>query len=80
MKAKDTLLLNKTITQNPVLVRRAWFWRVASQLMIMILLKRKIATQNPVLVRRAWFWRVASQLMIMILLKRKIATSYFKMA
>ena len=32
MKAKDTLLLNKTTTQNPILARRAWFWHVASQL------------------------------------------------
>ena len=31
MKAKDTLLSNKTITQNPILVRRAWFWHVASE-------------------------------------------------
>ena len=30
MKAKDTLLLNNTITQNPNLARRAWFWHVAS--------------------------------------------------
>ena len=32
MKAKDTLLLNNTITQNPILVRRAWFWHVTSQI------------------------------------------------
>ena len=32
MKAKDTLLLNNTITQNPILARRAWFWRVASHI------------------------------------------------
>ena len=32
MKAKDTLLLNNTITQNPILVRRAWFWHVASHI------------------------------------------------
>ena len=30
MKAKDTLLLNNIITQNHILARRAWFWRVAS--------------------------------------------------
>ena len=30
MKAKDTLLLNNTITQNPIWARRAWFWHVAS--------------------------------------------------
>ena len=34
MKAKDTLLLNKTTTQNPILVRRAWFWHVASHMFI----------------------------------------------
>ena len=33
MKAKDTLLLNNTITHNPNLARRAWFWHVASQLL-----------------------------------------------
>ena len=32
MKAKDTLLLNNTINQNPVLARRAWFWRVVSHI------------------------------------------------
>ena len=32
MKAKDILLLNNTITQNPILARRAWFWRVASHI------------------------------------------------
>ena len=32
MKAKDTLLLNNTITQNPNLGRRAWFWHVASHI------------------------------------------------
>ena len=32
MKAKDTILLNKTTTQNPILARRAWFWHVASQI------------------------------------------------
>ena len=32
MKAKDTLLLNNTISQNPILMRRAWFWHVASQM------------------------------------------------
>ena len=30
MKAKDTFLLNNTITQNPILARRAWFYHVAS--------------------------------------------------
>ena len=30
MKAKDTLLLIHTITQNPNLARRVWFWHVAS--------------------------------------------------
>ena len=25
MKAKDTLLFNNIITQNPIFVRRAWF-------------------------------------------------------
>ena len=34
MKAKDTLLLNKTTTQNPILARRAWFWHVASHIII----------------------------------------------
>ena len=34
MKAKDTLLLNNTITQNPILARRAWFWHVASHFLI----------------------------------------------
>ena len=34
MKAKDTLLLNKTTTQNPMLARRAWFWRVASHIVL----------------------------------------------
>ena len=32
MKAEDTLLLNITITQNPILGRRGWFWHVASHL------------------------------------------------
>ena len=32
MKAKGTLLLNNTITQNPNLARRAWFWHVSSHL------------------------------------------------
>ena len=32
VKAKDTLLLNNTITQIPILARRAWFWHVASQM------------------------------------------------
>ena len=32
MKAKYTLLLNITITQNPLLARRAWFWHVASHI------------------------------------------------
>ena len=31
MKAKDTLWFN-TITQNPISVRRAWFWHVASHI------------------------------------------------
>ena len=30
MKAKDTLLLINTITQNPNLARRVWFWHVSS--------------------------------------------------
>ena len=34
MKAKDTLLLNNTITQNPIFMRRAWFWHVASHLLM----------------------------------------------
>ena len=34
MKAKDTLLLNNTITQNPILARRAWFWHVSSHYVI----------------------------------------------
>ena len=33
MKAKDTFLLNKT-TQNPILGRRAWFWHVASHIVL----------------------------------------------
>ena len=33
MEAKDTLLLNKTTTLNPILARRAWFWHVASHLL-----------------------------------------------
>ena len=33
MKAKDTPLLNNTITQNPKLPRRALFWHVASQIL-----------------------------------------------
>ena len=32
MKAKDTLLLINTVTQNPILARRAWFWHVPSQM------------------------------------------------
>ena len=32
MKAKDTLLLNNTVTQNPISARRAWFWHVASHI------------------------------------------------
>ena len=32
MKAKDTLLLSNTITQNPNLAIRAYFWHVASQM------------------------------------------------
>ena len=32
MKAKDALLLNNTITQNPNLARRAFFWHVSSHL------------------------------------------------
>ena len=32
MKAKDTLLLNNTIPQNPNLARRAWFWHVSSHI------------------------------------------------
>ena len=32
MKAKDTLFLNNTTTQNPILTRRAWFWNVASRI------------------------------------------------
>ena len=32
IKSKDTLLLNNIITQNPILVRRAWFWHVASHI------------------------------------------------
>ena len=31
MKDKDTFL-NNTITQNPILAKRAWFWHVASQM------------------------------------------------
>ena len=31
MKAKDTLFLNNTLTQNLILARRAWFWHVTSQ-------------------------------------------------
>ena len=34
MKANDTLSLNNTITQNPNLARRAWFWHVASHIII----------------------------------------------
>ena len=34
MKAKKTFLLNNTITQNPNLARRAWFWHVASHFYI----------------------------------------------
>ena len=40
MKAKDTLLLNNTITQNPILARRAWFWSVASQMTLESLLNQ----------------------------------------
>ena len=45
MKAKDTLLLNKTIIQNPILVRRAWFhfWHVASHILINVLLHSRSA-------------------------------------
>ena len=32
MKAKDTLLLNNTTTQNPILARRAWIWHVSSHM------------------------------------------------
>ena len=32
MKAKETLLLNNTITPNPILARRGWFWHLALQL------------------------------------------------
>ena len=32
MKAKDTLLLNNMITQNPNLARRAYFWHVSSHM------------------------------------------------
>ena len=28
MKAKDTLLFNNIITQNPMLAKKAWFWHV----------------------------------------------------
>ena len=28
MKGEDTLLFNNIITQNPILVGRAWFWHV----------------------------------------------------
>ena len=34
MKVKDTPLLNNTITQNPILAKRAWFWHVASHIVI----------------------------------------------
>ena len=33
MKAEDTILLNKTTTQNAILARRAWFWHVASHIL-----------------------------------------------
>ena len=36
MKAKDTLLFNNIITQNPVLARRASFWHVAYITVIML--------------------------------------------
>ena len=36
MKAKDTPLLNNTITQNNNLERRDWFWHVASHLFMHI--------------------------------------------
>ena len=39
MKAKDTLLLNNTITQNPNLPRRACFWHVASLICFILLFK-----------------------------------------
>ena len=32
MKAKDTLLLINTVTQNPILARTAWFWHVPSHI------------------------------------------------
>ena len=32
MKTKDPLLLKNTITQNPVLAKRARFWHVASHI------------------------------------------------
>ena len=38
MKAKDILLLNNTITQNPILARTAWFWHVASQYLSFIII------------------------------------------
>ena len=34
MKAKDTLFLNNTVTQNPISARRALFWHVASNIMV----------------------------------------------
>ena len=36
MKAKDTLLFNDIMIENPSLARRAWFWHVASQIYILI--------------------------------------------
>ena len=44
MKAKDTLLFNKTTTQNPILARRAWFWHVASHIWLMELASISEAT------------------------------------
>ena len=34
MKAKDTLLLNNTVSQNPILARTACFWHVASHIFV----------------------------------------------
>ena len=46
MKAKDTLLLNITITQNPILIRRAWFWHVASHICFLFTIDRIVIVVN----------------------------------
>ena len=58
MKAKDTLLLNKTTAQNPILARRAWFWHVASHFLIF----NQFGTKLKFLMSVFYFFSVVSYL------------------